>query len=106
MNKTALKCIDAMSGSLPMQFYYFNEEVKVSGEDALLSGHKKIKGKEINPEEDYLLTMPVKRSINHKLRMKRIYEKRGKIGLITYMEPLLKKEMFAKVEIFINKNVP
>jgi hypothetical protein len=107
MNKTALKHIDKIAKKLPQKFFTAAmQPKKISGKDAILAGHKLIDDKPIDPEAVYILKIPVNREVDHKLRMKKIYKRRGKIGIITYLRPFVKKESFGKVQVFIMNNIP
>ena len=107
MNKTALKIINNISKELPVQMFTAAiERRRLSGADAILANQKEIGGKPVDPEGNYIMKMPVRRNIDHKLRMKRIYKKRGKVGLITYLKPYVQPAKFGEVQVFIMKNIP
>lgn len=106
MNKKALKFISQLSDLLPLQLYNSNYTVKCSGEDALLSGHTEIDGEVIIPEKDYVLNNTLQKDVSHKRRLKRVYAKRGKAGLITYLKPLCIPERFNNVHEFIINYCP
>jgi hypothetical protein len=106
MNKRALKIISNISKQLPMQLYNSKCLVKISGEDAILSGNLEINGEPTDPEKDYILNSILQRDVDHKSRMKKIFNKRGKVGLITYLKPFIIPEKFGSVQVFIMNNVP
>ena len=106
MNKRALKIISDISKKLPSTLYNSIYKVKCSGSDALLSGQTKIDGLPINPKGSYVMNNTLQREIDHKSRMKRIYKKRGKIGLMTYLKPYCIPEKFGAVQVFIMNNIP
>ena len=106
MNKKALKIISKISNQLPVQLYNTKYRVKCSGEDVILAGTDEIEGKKIDPKKDYILNSILQRGVDHKSRMKKIYNKRGKIGLITYLKPYVIKEKFGRVQVFIMNNIP
>lgn len=107
MNKKALKIIGKISNELPLQLFTAAiENRRVSGEDVIQANTKEIDGKPVDPKGTYTMRLPVKREIDHKGRMKKIYKKRGKVGLITYLRPYVIPEKFGEVQVFIMKNIP
>jgi hypothetical protein len=105
MNKINLKIISKLSDQLPLQLYNSKYRVKISGEDVILSGQTKIEGNEIDLKKEYILNNVLQREVDHKQRMKKAYNKRGKAGLITYLKPFCKKEKFGSVQVFIMNNM-
>ena len=107
MNKTALKIISKIIEQLPTIIFVAAIEMRrVSGSDLILSNTHEVDGIPVNPEKTYRMRMPVQRDIDHKRRMKEIYKKRGKVGLITYLRPYIKPEKFGEVQIYIMNNIP
>ncbi len=107
MNKKALQIISKFSQELPaIQYTAAIYNSKISGTDVLLAGTKQINGEDVDTEKQYSCKTPLIRDIDHKKRMKRIYNKRGKIGLITYLKPFCKKDQFGRVQVFIMNSIP
>lgn len=107
MNKTALKVISNISKQMPViLFDAAIERRKTKGEDLLLGGVKEVEGQPVDPEKEYYMTLPVRRTIDHKMRMKNAYSRAGKFGLITYLKPYVKPDKFGEVQVFIMKSIP
>lgn len=91
MNKRELKIIDGISKQLPeIQFVASYDKSKISGEDLLLAGYTN--DKSIDPAKYYFIDVPTIRTVDHKLRLKRIYRSRGKKGIITYCKKYVQPE--------------
>lgn len=106
MNKTALKFISKLSKQLPtIMFTAAIEMRRVSGSDLIQSNTYEVDGIPVDSEKTYRMRMPVQRDIDHKRRMKEIYKKRGKVGLITYLRPYIKPEKFGEVQVYIMNNL-
>jgi hypothetical protein len=101
MNKTTLKIISKISEQLPMQLYNSKCLAKISGEDAILAGTLEINGEPTDPEKEYVVNNILQRDVDHKSRMKKIFNKRGKVGLITYLRPFFKREKFGPIQVVI-----
>ena len=55
-------------------------KAKVSGEDAILAGKK-----DADPEQEYLMDIPMIHEVNHFRRLKRSFVKEGHDGVINYL---------------------
>lgn len=103
ISKSQMKFLNALSDIFPQQQYSFKGTTKVTGEDAILAGNTEINGKEINPDEEYTMTMPFTNTVNHKNRLKSAFRRNGRSGVIKYCKPYYKKEKFGLVQVHIFK---
>jgi hypothetical protein len=106
MNKQALRFIDKLSGNPPViMFDAAIERRRTLGADLLLGNVKEVEGKPVDPKKEYLMKLPVRREMDHKMRLKNAYKKAGKVGLITYLRPFIKPEKFGEVQVYIMKSL-
>ena len=105
MNKTALKYISELAKHCTTYLEPVGKENSMwTGKDLKLSGvvnHKNLKDDELYP-----VPYEVLRDVNHKLRMKKAYNKRGKHGLVSYVAPFIQPNDRIRVESFIMQNIP
>jgi hypothetical protein len=106
MNKQTLKIIDQLSKRLQPETYHASDiNTKITGEDVLLTNCKEINGEEVVFERDYTCKVPLIRKINHKLRMKKAYNKNGKAGLMLYLKPYCEPKYYGQMQTFIMHNM-
>lgn len=66
------------------QMYATKEIVEMKGEDVVLSGIES--DEEINPDEEYLINMPMYHEVNHNRRLVRAFIKSGHDGVCHYLK--------------------
>jgi hypothetical protein len=103
IHKQQMKVFNELDNILPKQQYKFKGTQKVTGEDAILAGHKEIDGTSIDPEKEYTMNMPYSNTANHKNRLKSAYRRNGIAGVCRYLKPYYTKEKFGPVQVAIFK---
>ena len=103
IHKHQLKVLKQLGGLLPQRQYQFHGRQKVTGEDAILAGHKEIDGKEIDPEENYIIDMPYGNTANHTNRLKSAFKRNGIAGVCKYLRPYYKPEKFSQLQVILFK---
>lgn len=101
MKKEHKKVIKELANILPKQMYEFKGRIKCIGSDVLLANTKEIDGIEVDPEKEYILTMPFRNEVNHYLRIKRAFKNHGRAGVIKYCRPFINPEHFGKFQVSI-----
>lgn len=96
MNKKEQKTIQKIAKILPVQMYEFTGKAKVKGSDLVLTGTTTVKGEDVDPEKEYMMDLPHRHDVNHYLRMKKAFKKRGTTAIINYCQPFIKPEAFPK----------
>jgi hypothetical protein len=76
-----------LAGRIRPERYATQPRQKISGEDLLLSGHSEVDGQPIDPEETYLIRVPLILQVNHHRRLKRAMARSGVDGVIHYLIP-------------------
>ena len=102
MKKSQVKLIGIIANSLPNQGQASNINSIVSGEDAILAGTTEIEGKEVDPEKEYIIGNRLIMAVDHKNRLKGMFKRHGKNGLIEYCKKFLKGKDCTKLEESIN----
>lgn len=101
MKSLEQKKIRAIAQILPSSLYACSEPVEISGEDLLLSGTKKVEGKDVEAEKVYYMQSPVYREKNHYRRIKKAFISKGKKGVELYIKDFMqspeKAELIVKV---------
>ena len=92
-----------LAKKLPPTQYVAVDRVKISGEDLLLSGTKKVDGKDVDKEMEYLINSPIYYESNHFLRLKKAYSKNGVSGVLHYTSQFMKPESRADLSTLITK---
>jgi hypothetical protein len=100
-----MKVLNGLGDMLPKQQYKFKGTQKVTGEDAILAGHKEINGSAIDSEEEYTMNMPFSNTANHGNRLKSAFRRNGIAGVCKYLKPYYKPEGFGKVQVEIFKQL-
>ncbi len=100
LNKKTGKAIRELADSLPQQRYTVPDSTLVSGADLILANTTEIDGVPVDPEKLYDYHLPRYHEVNHKRRLKRAFNSRGKAGVIDYCNPYLlpeSKEDFLRI---------
>ena len=82
--------ITAMSKKLPDFQQYQVEKSVISGSELILCGVTEMKGEKISHQYVYDLPVPRMQAVDHHTAMHRIYNRRGKQGLIDYVTARVK----------------
>ena len=83
MNKAILKFINENEPLLPVVVEHRQtEEVVWSGADLMLAGFSPLG---LKPDKKYVIDSPVWFHVDHKKRMKRLYQKQGRQAVINYV---------------------
>lgn len=77
----------------------------IAGYDLLLSGMKEYKGESINPWDIYPIEVPHMVAVDHSTAMHRIYQRRGKQGLIDFCKAKVKGTELEQVLEILNVHV-
>ena len=84
MNKAILKFINEMEPLFPVVVEHRQtEEVVWSGADLILAGFGE--NRSIEPDKKYVIDSPVWFHVDHKKRMKRLYQKQGRQAVMDYV---------------------
>jgi len=84
MNKAILKFINENEPLLPVIVEHRQtEEVVWSGADLLLAGFSPLG---LDPNKKYVIDSPVWFHVDHKKRMKRLYQKQGRQAVMDYVD--------------------
>ena len=84
MNK--IKLIKSIASKLPERYFTQSEQIKISGEDLLLSGQSEVNGIPIDKEKIYLMQNPVFETVNHAKRLNKAYQREGVKGIKLYVK--------------------
>ena len=85
MNSAILKFINEKEPLLPVVIEHRQtEEVVWTGADLLLAGHGD--NELIDPDKKYVIDSPIWFHVDHKKRMKKLYNKHGKQAVIDYVD--------------------
>lgn len=89
--------INAIASKMPDFGRIRNDSVKMIGKDLLLAGLKEIKGQQIHPWGTYDFDVPVLVAADHRRRMLRLFNRKGKQGLIDYCKAEVKSTDLERV---------
>ncbi len=102
LNKKVVKAIRELADSLPQQRYTVPDSTLVSGADLILANTTEIDGVPVDPEKLYDYHLPRYHEVNHKRRLKRAFNSRGKKGVIDYCGPFIPPENKSKFLNIVN----
>lgn len=89
LSKNQKLLIKAIAEKIPNQKRVINSNTFISGEDLLLSGHTEVEGKEIDPEKDYIMNLPMYFECVHEKRIAKQAKKKGFEGVFNYVSRFL-----------------
>lgn len=101
MNKRHLKIINEIANVLPKTQYAAKDRRLVKGEDLILANQTEIDGEPVDPDKEYLMHLPMTIQVNHTNRIKKAFKRHGRAGVIQYVRPFIKPEMFGQVQLRI-----
>lgn len=86
------KAISRFNELLPKRAYAVADTCLVDGSDVILAGTERIKGKEVDPQKQYMMSIPRYHHIDHARRLQRVFRRKGKPGIYEYLKDFVKPE--------------